>query len=94
MLTLGSLPTASGEAEDGAKAVMAQIAAVRRLVEMVEQGATEGDIAMSASMQIITSKINIAMLKSAMHDHQQGEDKLCDLLEKEILKWKKEHVTH
>lgn len=93
VLTLGSLPTASGEAADGAKAVMAQIAAVRRLVEMVEQGATEGDIAMSASMQIVASKINIAMLKSAMHDHQQGEDKLCDLLEQEILKWKKENVA-
>ena len=93
LLTLGSVPTASGGAADGAKAIMGQLAALRRLVEMVEQGATEGDIQMSSSMQIVASKINIALVIACMTDHAPGEDAIDDFLEKEILKWKTENVA-
>ena len=53
---------------------MGQLAALRRLVEMVEQGATEGDIQMSSLMQIEAGKINIALVIASMKDHAPGED--------------------
>ena len=72
---------------------MAQFANLRKLVEMVEQGATEGDIQMSSSLMAVAESINIAMIIAVMHDHTAGEDKLIDLLEEEIVKWKKLNVA-
>ena len=93
LLTLGSVPTASGSAADGAKAIMGQLASLRRLVEMVEQGATEGDIQMSSSLHVVAGAINIAMVIASMKDHAPGEDAIDDYLEKEIVKWKRENVA-
>ena len=93
VFTLGSLPTATGESVDGVRAVLAQFANLKTLVEMVERGATEGDIQMSSSLMAVADSINIAMIKAVMHDHAVGEDKLIDLLEEEIVKWKKLNIS-
>ena len=56
-------------------------------MEMVEQGATEGDMQMSLLLMAVADSINIAMIIAVMHDHAAGEDCLIDLLEEEIVKW-------
>ena len=61
--------------------------------EMVEQGATEGDIQMLLLLMAVAESINIAMIIAVMHDHAAGEDKLIDLLEEEIVKWNKLNVA-
>eukprot|EP00961_Rhodomonas_salina_P059354 797354-Rhodomonas_salina.1 len=62
IFTFGTTPTPSGDSVDGAAAVDRQLNEIRRLVEMVEQGATAGDIQMSESLACIAANINIAMI--------------------------------
>eukprot|EP00286_Rhodomonas_abbreviata_P005766 CAMPEP_0181320196 /NCGR_PEP_ID=MMETSP1101-20121128/17989_1 /TAXON_ID=46948 /ORGANISM="Rhodomonas abbreviata, Strain Caron Lab Isolate" /LENGTH=663 /DNA_ID=CAMNT_0023427873 /DNA_START=307 /DNA_END=2297 /DNA_ORIENTATION=- len=80
VLTLGTAVVSSGEAEEGARAVISLIMSMMKAAEMA------GD-------QETASKINIAMFNvGTQHDHNAGEDKIDDIIEEEVLKWCQENV--
>jgi len=80
VLTLGTAVVASGEAQEGARAVIHLIMSMMQAAEMA------GD-------HELAGKINIAMFNvGTQHDHNAGEDKIDDIIEEEILKWCSENV--
>mmetsp|Transcript_18956 Transcript_18956/g.38625 ORF Transcript_18956/g.38625 Transcript_18956/m.38625 type:complete len:154 (-) Transcript_18956:327-788(-) len=80
VLSLGTTVVASGDAQEGARAVIELIMSMLHAAEIV------GDHELAA-------KINIAMFNvGTQHDHNAGEDAIDDVIEEEIQKWCKENV--